>query len=324
MLHAELIALELSCEILIVAFLIAAYPFRLLRHINPHRPWSRPLPLAFPASFDPAPIFYPPTITTFVSILLFIHNPAGLLPGIILSISSLPRNLIPSTGGLGGSNTLHWALSSIPLLWVGSTKSSYAEAGHTQQFGLDPEILVLIHPLHQALCTTLHHLTTTSLLPAELQLLSIASIYLLLQAFSPQAVILKAVLWIGGIGLLVTCERVLRWAVALARVPRWRLRRAATKPLSERASNFSVMPLVFGRAGTSVFASVPAVSDSSDDEYSMQRANTQDTPAGAASNDSHIKLSGSSANNYSTAPNRSHTLPSNPTHSRIKNKPKKL
>lgn len=228
-------------------------------------------------------------------------------------MSSLPRDLIPSVGGLGGSNTVHWALSSVPLFWFDYTRSFKVDAGHTQ-FKLDPEILVLIPPLHQALCTTLNHLTTTSLLPAELQLLSIASIYLLLLASSPQAIILKAVLWIGGIGLLVTCQRVLRWGVALARVPRWRFRRPVAKPLRVRASKFSLMTLLFGRLGTSLLASDGAVSDSTDDEFSVKRTRTQGVPTDEGSIDTSTKLNGSRSHNNNTSSNqRRHTLPVNLT-----------
>ncbi|RYO97949.1 hypothetical protein DL765_010994 [Monosporascus sp. GIB2] len=69
----------------------------------------------------------------------------------------------------------------------------------------------LLYPLHVNLCLTLHTLTTTSLLPAELQLLSIALINVLLLSSSPQAVILKA-----------------------ARVPKWRFKRvlSPSKPKS--------------------------------------------------------------------------------------------
>ncbi|RSM15210.1 hypothetical protein CEP52_000860 [Fusarium oligoseptatum] len=86
---------------------------------------------------------------------------------------------------------------------------------------------VLLYPLHQSLCVVLHHLTTTSLLTAELQLLSIALINVLFLASSPQIQILKALLWGGGLSLLVFCGPVIRWGIALARVPKWRFRRAS-------------------------------------------------------------------------------------------------
>lgn len=95
--------------------------------------------------------------------------------------------------------------------------------------GLDREVLISLYPLHRALCVTLHYLTTTSLLRAELQLLSVALINLFLLSSSPQAVILKALLWGGGIGTLITCSHVLRWGLTLARVPRWRFRRESRR-----------------------------------------------------------------------------------------------
>jgi dolichol kinase len=133
---------------------------------------------------------------------------------------------------------------------------------------LDPEVLVLLPPLHQALCLTLQSLTTTSLLAAELQLLSIALIDLLLLASSPQAVILKSLLWGGGIGVLVTCERVLRWVVALARVPKWRFRRPASLSMTQdqKGAKLVQKPFSFGRVGTSVFARDAILSDSDVDE----------------------------------------------------------
>ncbi|KAJ4168036.1 dolichol kinase [Fusarium falciforme] len=39
--------------------------------------------------------------------------------------------------------------------------------------------------------------------------------------------ILKALLWGGGLSLLVFCGPVIRWGIALARVPKWRFRRAS-------------------------------------------------------------------------------------------------
>lgn len=81
----------------------------------------------------------------------------------------------------------------------------------------------------------LHYLTTTSLLTAELQLLSVALINILILSYSPQVVILKALLWGGGLAILILCGPVIRWGIALARVPKWRFRRA---PLSSRGSSF--------------------------------------------------------------------------------------
>jgi dolichol kinase len=201
-----------------------------------------------------------------VSMILSRANPIGILPSIILGISSLPRHLIPSTGGLGGSNTTHWFLSCIPLLIPKTLATSeFIDNAQERNAALAPESLVLLQPLHQALCITLHHLTSTSLLPAELQLLSVSLIELLLLASSPQMVILKALLWGGGIGVLVTCGHVLRWGISLARVPKWRFRRDG-EISREKGTKFCIKPFSFGKLGTSVFARSSILTDSSSDD----------------------------------------------------------
>ena len=216
---------ELFAQYAVTAILIALYPLRLLRNIHPTNPWKEPYSIAIPAAFDPAPLLYPPLLTLVVSSLLSVDNRENLLPCMILGIASLPRPLIPSTGGLGGSNLIQWLLACIPL-FVAESHGYPRKAVFQRNPWLGRDILVLLPPLHQALCHTLHYLTTTSLLEAELQLLSIALIHLLLLGSSPQIVILKSLLWGGGVCVLVTCERVLVWGVALARVPKWRFRRA--------------------------------------------------------------------------------------------------
>lgn len=253
---------ELSCQILIITSLIVVYPIRLLRHIRPHEPFKSPLPLSIPIAFDAAPLFYPPAITMLVSMILFTKTPDFILPNIILAISSLPRQLIPSVGGLQGSNTIQWLLSCLPLLISRNRLSLDTVSGApTKAIVLNSESLVLLAPLHQATCVTLHYLTTTSLLTAELQLLSVALIDLLLLASSPQAVILKSLIWGGGVGLLASSGQVLKWGVALARVPKWRFRRG---PADRGSRGMKLMS--FGKFGTSLFAQNPFHSDSSEDE----------------------------------------------------------
>ncbi|KAM0157730.1 hypothetical protein ACHAPG_004474 [Botrytis cinerea] len=239
----------------------ALYPLRLLRHLSSRTPWKSPFPLTIPATFDPAPLLYPPTITMLVSILLSVSDPSGLLPSMILAISTLPKKSIPAIGGLEGRDMLHWVLACMPLFTTTLTRAPFLSK---ESLPLNPEVLVLIPPLHQALCKTLYYLTTTSLLAAELQLLSTALISLLLRASSPQAVILKALLWGGGIGILVTCTHVLRWGVTLARVPTWRFRRPDPKNSGFR---FSKRSLSFGTNALSVFAKDRFISDTSDDEF---------------------------------------------------------
>jgi dolichol kinase len=197
-----------------------------------------------------------------VSVVLSKITPVGLLPSIILGISSLPRHLIPSTGGIGGSNTTHWFLSCIPLLVPKTLATSkIIHDAQAQNSALAPESLVLLQPLHQALCITLNHLTTTSLLPAELQVLSVSLIELLLLASSPQNIILKALLWGGGMGVLISCGHVLRWGIALARVPKWRFRREG-ETLKEKGIKYMIKPLAL-LLGTSVDSKDPVVTDTS-------------------------------------------------------------
>lgn len=187
-----------------------------------------------PAAFDPATILYPTTLPIIISISLFASFSKPLLPNILLSLAALPPRLIPfKTATLGYSN-LHWLLSILPLIAAENTDipsrlsaiTPYKLRFFPPEHGLDPELLVTLFALHQALLPPLYYLTTTSLLPTELHLLSIGLINLLLFSESPQAGILKTLMWLGGVGLFVTCGKVLKWGVALARIPRWRLRRA--------------------------------------------------------------------------------------------------
>ena len=186
------------------------------------------IPLKLPSTFDPAPLLYPPAITLLASLLIATKEPRVVVPNIILSLSSIPQQVVPKLESFAIYDTLHWIISCLPLVlhsvWI--EDRSHSTAGffdsHSQ------ETLVLLYPLHRTLCAVLAHLTTTSLLTAELQLLSVALIDIFLLAVSPQVQILKGLLWIGGLGVMVLCGAVIRWGVALARVPKWRLQRPRT------------------------------------------------------------------------------------------------
>ncbi|KAK3308145.1 uncharacterized protein B0T15DRAFT_410422 [Chaetomium strumarium] len=209
--------------------LIAAYPLRLAAWAYRQGKPSKPIPIRIPAAFDPAPLLYPPLIPVFVSLLVSRHVQGGVLPSLVLSICALPRQLVPGARYWEYVSCTHWLLSCIPFAWDGfpSTTHPFREDEVTG------EVLVLLYPLHQTLCLVLHYLTTTSLLVSELQLLSVGLISLLLLARSPQAVILKAVLWGGGLGVTVFCGQVIQRGIALARVPKWRFRRATPSARSE-------------------------------------------------------------------------------------------
>lgn len=184
--------------------------------------------LRIPAAFDPAPLLYPTIIPVLVALSLAALNPTLLLPNLILSIAAIPRQVIPFYQTFFGYSSIQWFLSTVPVsvfkIW---TSILPLNASGTDIFSLDPlspENLTMLYPLHQALLPSLGYLTTTSLLSAELQLLSVSMINIYLFSKSPQSLILKALLWIGGLSIFVSCRVVLESGVALARVPRWRFR----------------------------------------------------------------------------------------------------
>ncbi|KAI0379848.1 hypothetical protein F5Y04DRAFT_258472 [Hypomontagnella monticulosa] len=231
---------ELYAWIGVTVSLVLLYPLRLVIWAYWHRTPSRMIPLSVPSSFDPAPLLYPPAITILVSLLLSVDNEGVLLPNIVLAICSLPTSLIPTISSIDpGYDPLHWVLSCTPLLLRGTIRKlgvAWVDAGGA---GFSPKVIsletaTLLYPLHRNLCLVLHTLTTTSLLTAELQLLSVSLIDLLLLSSSPQAVILKSMLWVGGLDILVSCTQAIKWGIALARVPKWRFKRTASssKPAS--------------------------------------------------------------------------------------------
>lgn len=151
-----------------------------------------------------------------------------MLANLILSIAAIPSQVLPFNRLDSIYNVWHWLLAAIPLLVARQGVSNFARNSFNgDALVLDrsqAEHFLLLFPLHQALLPALECLTTTSLLPAELQLLSISMINLLVFSTSPQAQILKALLWVGGFLMFIFCDNVLQWGVALARVPSWRFR----------------------------------------------------------------------------------------------------
>ncbi|PKS05326.1 hypothetical protein jhhlp_008700 [Lomentospora prolificans] len=219
--------------------LLILYPLRLVIWAHTHRSPRHRIPLKAPVQFDPAPLLYPQTITVLTAFLLASDNPNLMLPNIILSLCSIPEQLIPCTFSNETYNSVHWILSCVPLFNAVSRGAPYLSTGEkawslTNSHYVTPGIAVLLYPLHQSLRRVLHHLTTTSLLPAELELFSVALINLLLLTSSPQMRILKALLWIGGVSLLVLCGQVITWGIALARVPKWRFKRESLQPAQPR------------------------------------------------------------------------------------------
>ncbi|KAI1857637.1 hypothetical protein JX265_011052 [Neoarthrinium moseri] len=234
---------ELYTALGLAGALAALYPLRLTVWGYRHRSPSQRIPIHVSTSLDPAPLLYPPSITLFVSALIAANSEAVLLPNIILSLCSLPPALFPALSEGELCSSLHWLITCIPLFLskTDSAKLGSLPPGTNSQLSpLQAESLVLLYPLHKYLCMTLHSFTTSSLLTAELQLLSVALLNVLLLAYSPQITILKAMLWVGGLDILVLCRRVILWAISLARVPKWRFKRVEL-PTKRSSSIFAAL-----------------------------------------------------------------------------------
>ncbi|KAJ5583035.1 YjgF/Yer057p/UK114 family [Penicillium sp. DV-2018c] len=230
---------EIVAHSLVVLSLSATYP--LVVRASQGRRWrlwpvwsTKRTYFSLPPSFDPAPLLYPILIPIFVSLSLSSHPVPLILPNIILSLSSLPTAIIPLRSWTHGFNVIHWMVSMFPVLVSEHFSLDGTLPKPLTLRGLDVEFLLLLFPLHQALIPTLDFLLTTSVLPAELQLLTTALINLYLFAASPQMEILKALLWLGGMCLFACCRQILHWEVSLARIPNWKFRRAPTGSQSAR------------------------------------------------------------------------------------------
>jgi dolichol kinase len=263
--------MELVSHLLITALLILVYPIKLsivdTRAIY-SKPWQR---FRVPASFDPATVLYPPFLPVLVALTVSPLNPQIILPNIILGLASLPQRLFPRSSRFAGINVVHWFISILPLLvsehtnWISGI--AVEKPYPVKAIGALPiEVLVTLYPLHQALLQPLQYLTTTSLLISELHLLSVVLINLLLFAHTPQTIIMKACLWIGGLSLFALTERVLHWNVTLARVPKWKLRRPGHTAEERKSLVDAVSDLIQVQRATSAFRSSPPDHDSDADE----------------------------------------------------------
>ncbi|OBT70479.1 hypothetical protein VE03_00076 [Pseudogymnoascus sp. 23342-1-I1] len=250
----------------IMGSLMVLYPIRLSYHLASRNSFKKWPSLRIPATFDPAPLLYPSLLTNFVTTLLSFSNPGIVLPNIILGISSLMPELVPSFAKGEDVAISRWFLSCIPLFAWQSQPNLLQDKSLLLENNISPEILVLICPLHQATCSVLRYLTTTSLLETELQLLSISLINILLLSTSPQMVILKALMWGGGLSLLISCGFALRWVIALERIPRWRFKRSGNalgRPIKPTSKSILKEPL--GKLSEILHFDRPLTLDSEDD-----------------------------------------------------------
>ncbi|KAJ4337883.1 dolichol kinase [Ascochyta clinopodiicola] len=271
---------EFAAHAAVMAGVLALYPIRLLYHS-----WQADPPSALrlrqrirvPASFDPAPILYPAILPALISISLFASYPKLLLANIVLGLAALPPQLVPFGKPLLGYSSAHWLISILPLLASENTdipskllaSRPYKLKLPPPEQGLDPEILASLFALHQALLPPLYYLTTTSLLSTELHLLSIGLINLLIFTESPQADILKTLMWLGGVGLFMSCGKVLKWGVALARIPRWRFRRAGQIIRSQQSFLQTLNKSLLPKRTQSVARGHVSDSDADEDESTL-------------------------------------------------------
>ena len=195
-------------------------------------------------------------------------NPKIVLANLILSIAAIPSQIIPFHRSSAGYNVVPWIYAVLPLLVAKQESSDFG----LNSFNGDPFVLnhfqadhfLLLFPLHQALVPAVGYLTTTSLLPAELQLLSISMINLLFFSTSAQAAILKALLWIGGFLMFIFCDNVFQWGVALARVPSWRFRHSYRSSRGGNTLLVAINDYFHGRLSN--WRCISAIDESSDSD----------------------------------------------------------
>lgn len=228
----------LFCHGIVVAFVLTLHGsrrllFRTHSDTTRHRIHSCAMP-----EFDPAPFIYPIFLPILVALSVCPTFPAAVLPNIILSISSIPRSLVSMRSGAGAIDVFHWILCVLPLylsphsapVGILPDPQNNTTLGDFAVTSASHEQLTLLYPLHQVLTFLLGHFTTTSILPAELQLLSTSVTNLLILSSSPQSMIQATILWTLGVGLLIVCAPVFRWNITLERIPAWRLKRSDRIP----------------------------------------------------------------------------------------------
>ena len=255
----------------VILGLYALYPLRVIykNHTRNASMRRSRLYIHIPAAFEPAPLLYPTLIPVFVALSLMHANVNIFVPNLILSISSMPSKTIPLNSYVPWYSSIHWLFSLVPLQacqqWYSNNYKTHMEQARSMLGTLDAETMVMLYPLHQAIMPVLGYLTTTSLLPAEVQLLSVSMISLLLQSQSPQAVILKSLLWLGGLSVFVLCGKVLSWGVALARIPSWRFRQPKSRTREDSVIVSAVDDCLNGRLSRWVLTTGLSDDSESDD-----------------------------------------------------------
>ena len=273
--HLGHVPIALLSHAVVILGLYALYPIRIIykNHAlsaSRNRSWFY---IHIPAAFDPAPLLYPILIPVFVALSLNSTDPQLLLPNLVLSIASIPSKIIPFGRDLAWYSSWQWMLSITPVvtshIWYLNNGQALLRSERAIPDPFGAEALVLLYPLHEALLPTLGYLTTTSLLPAELQLLSASMINLLINSVSPQASILQSLMWIGGLSIFILCGKVLSWGVMLARVPSWRFRQPRHHNRGSRGAIHSVDDFLNGQLHSWGLMAVD--SEASEDEELQRR-----------------------------------------------------
>ncbi|KAK2868109.1 hypothetical protein FQN49_003148 [Arthroderma sp. PD_2] len=218
--------IELSVFSVLILGLYAIFPLRKCPYGSYRTKLKRIIAFPFSRDIDPAPLIYPILIPVLTALSLGPSCGGLVLLNIILSLSSLPAATIPLYD-FGSYSAMHWMITIIPLFISEHSSFSHSPKQPMLKLGLEPELLVLVFPLQKATISIVEYLVTSSLLPTEVQLLGTALINVLLVSKSPQAQILKALVWLGGFCIIVTCKHMLLWEVTLARIPSWKFRRAS-------------------------------------------------------------------------------------------------
>lgn len=295
------VPIALLSHAVVVLGLYALYPIRIIykNHALSASKSRYRFYIHIPAAFDPAPLLYPILIPVFVALSLMHTGSRFLLPNLVLSISSIPSKIVPFCSDLPWHSSLQWILSTAPVLasqiWYLDNGQASNRLDRATSDSVGAEVLVLLYPLHQALLATLGYLTTTSLLPAELQLLSTSMINLLIYSKSPQASILQSIMWIGGVSVFILCGKVLRWGVALARVPSWRFRGLRKHMRGSKGAVYTMDKLMNGKL--SDWGLMAVDSETSESEESQTRLRSHARKRSVQSPKSHTRENKSTAGN---------------------------
>ena len=287
--HGELVALTM-----IPPFVYALYPLRkVVLAQTRSKDFGQALAkgLHLPSRFDPGPLLYPVALPVIVALSIAKHPDASMPVNIVCGLSSMPYLVTGIWHEPALVCYLRWIIPILPLHLAKSKLLSHARPIPFRlkvgMSGVTTEDLVIIPPLHEALKSVLQYTTTTSLDPAELELLTTVMIDLLLLGRSSQAALLTGLLWVGGLTIFVCCRQLLEWEVEIARIPKWRFAKRQTTSIFQRISS----------ALSALKAEPAPAPDSSDDEIDirsqlqpLQRARTLAARSTAAPNGTALSI----------------------------------